>query len=107
MFSDGATPGKVLTWSYDEDEENFTQGITTFASHSLTDFLLDATALDAWVFDHLESLLQNATTNSTLDSQLRSPGTMVFLHLLGLDTTGHSYRPHTQVLVTIISGDTS
>ncbi|KAJ7921090.1 Phosphatidylinositolglycan class N-domain-containing protein [Mycena leptocephala] len=74
----------------------FTQGITTFASHSLPDFLLDATALDAWVFDHLESLLQNATTNSTLDSQLRSPGTIVFLHLLGLDTTGHSYRPHTQ-----------
>ncbi|KAJ7769720.1 alkaline-phosphatase-like protein, partial [Mycena olivaceomarginata] len=96
MFSDGATPGKVLTWSYDEDEEDFTKGIPTFASHSLTDLLLDATALDVWVFDHLESLLQNATTNSTLDSQLRSPGTIVFLHLLGLDTTGHSYRPHTQ-----------
>ncbi|KAJ7110359.1 Phosphatidylinositolglycan class N-domain-containing protein [Mycena crocata] len=81
MFSRGATPGKVMTWSYDEDEEDFTK---------------DATALDVWAYDHLERLLQNATTNSTLNSQLRSPGTVFFLHLLGLDTTGHSYRPHSQ-----------
>ncbi|KAJ6601273.1 Phosphatidylinositolglycan class N-domain-containing protein [Mycena vulgaris] len=81
MFARGATPGKVMTWSYDEDEEDFTK---------------DATALDIWVFDHLERLLHNATTNSTLNSQLRSPGTVFFLHLLGLDTTGHSYRPHSQ-----------
>ncbi|KAJ7069034.1 Phosphatidylinositolglycan class N-domain-containing protein [Mycena belliarum] len=55
--------------------------------------LVDATALDIWVIDQLERLLQNATTNSTLNDQLRSPGTVFFLHLLGLDTTGHSYRP--------------
>ncbi|KAJ7455915.1 Phosphatidylinositolglycan class N-domain-containing protein [Mycena galericulata] len=79
MFSRGATPGKVMTWSYDEEAEDFTK---------------DATALDVWAFDHLESLLHNATTNSTLNSQLRAPGTIFFLHLLGLDTTGHSYRPH-------------
>ncbi|KAJ7045027.1 Phosphatidylinositolglycan class N-domain-containing protein [Mycena alexandri] len=79
MFSRGATPGKVMTWSYNEEEEDFTK---------------DATALDIWVFDQLQHLLQNATTNSTLNSQLRGPGTVFFLHLLGLDTTGHSYRPH-------------
>ncbi|KAJ7738485.1 Phosphatidylinositolglycan class N-domain-containing protein [Mycena maculata] len=81
MFSRGATPAKVMTWCYDEDEEDFTK---------------DATALDVWAFDHLESLLQNATANSTLNTQLHSPGTVFFLHLLGLDTTGHSYRPHSQ-----------
>ncbi|KAF8204456.1 Phosphatidylinositolglycan class N-domain-containing protein [Mycena galopus ATCC 62051] len=81
MFSRGATPGKVMTWCYDEDEEDFTK---------------DATALDIWVYDHLASLLQNATTNATLNSQLRAPGTVFFLHLLGLDTTGHSYRPFSQ-----------
>ncbi|KAJ7757539.1 Phosphatidylinositolglycan class N-domain-containing protein [Mycena metata] len=79
MFSRGATPGKVMTWSYNEEAEDFTK---------------DATALDIWVFDQLQHLLQNATTNSTLNSQLRAPGTVFFLHLLGLDTTGHSYRPH-------------
>ncbi|KAJ7492091.1 Phosphatidylinositolglycan class N-domain-containing protein [Mycena latifolia] len=81
MFARGAAPGKVMTWCYNEEAEDFTK---------------DATALDIWVFDQLENLLQNATTNSTLDSQLRSPSTVFFLHLLGLDTTGHSYRPHSQ-----------
>ncbi|KAJ7664945.1 Phosphatidylinositolglycan class N-domain-containing protein [Mycena rosella] len=81
MFARGATPGKVMTWTYNEEAEDFTK---------------DATALDIWVFDHLECLLQNATANATLNSQLRSPGTVFFLHLLGLDTTGHSYRPHSQ-----------
>jgi len=26
MFARGASPGKVKTWSYDEDEEDFTKG---------------------------------------------------------------------------------
>ena len=29
MFACGATPGKVETWSYDEDEEDFTKGLTS------------------------------------------------------------------------------
>ncbi|KAF7307451.1 PigN domain-containing protein [Mycena indigotica] len=81
MFARGAMAGKVLTWMYDEEAEDFTK---------------DATALDIWVYDQLESLFHNATTNSTLNTQLRSPGTVFFLHLLGLDTTGHSYRPHSE-----------
>ncbi|KAJ7146305.1 PigN-domain-containing protein [Mycena epipterygia] len=98
MFARGATPGKVMSWSYDEDEEDFTKGKyrICLSLYWLNMVLSDATALDVWVFDQLEHLLQNATTNSTLNSQLRSPGTVFFLHLLGLDTTGHSYRPHSQ-----------
>ena len=56
----------------------------------------DATALDVWVLDRLRSLLHNATTDVVLDSQLRADKTVFFLHLLGLDTTGHSYRPHSR-----------
>jgi phosphatidylinositol glycan class N len=26
MFAQGATPGKVDTWSYDEEDEDFTKG---------------------------------------------------------------------------------
>jgi len=59
---------------------------------------LDATALDIWVLDQLKSLLRNATTNEALDAQLRAPQVVFFLHLLGLDTTGHSYRPHSKVV---------
>lgn len=85
MFVQGATPGKVEGWSYHGDHEDFTK---------------DATELDIWVLDQLKSLFRNATTNKTLDAQLRAPQTVFFLHLLGLDTTGHSYRPHSKVLNT-------
>ncbi|SJK98368.1 related to GPI ethanolamine phosphate transferase 1 [Armillaria ostoyae] len=79
MFTRGAVPGVVKEWSYDEDAEDFTQ---------------DATKLDLWVLDNLRDLFRNATTDPTLDHQLRSDKVVIFLHLLGLDTTGHSYRPH-------------
>ncbi|KAI0632733.1 Phosphatidylinositolglycan class N-domain-containing protein [Trametes polyzona] len=79
MFARGATPGKVEMWCYDEHEEDFTK---------------DATALDVWVIENLRVLFQNATTDPQLDARLRGEKTVFFLHLLGLDTTGHSYRPH-------------
>ncbi|KAF8076905.1 Phosphatidylinositolglycan class N-domain-containing protein [Lyophyllum atratum] len=81
MFARGATPGKVKTWSYNEEDEDFTK---------------DATALDLWVLDQLRNLFHNATTDATLNSQLRAGKVVFFLHLLGLDTTGHSYRPHSR-----------
>ncbi|KAI0084356.1 Phosphatidylinositolglycan class N-domain-containing protein [Irpex rosettiformis] len=87
MFGQGATPGKVDMWCYHEDEEDFTK---------------DATHLDTWVLDHLQSLLHNATTDDDLNQQLREEKTVFFLHLLGLDTTGHSYRPHSKEYMTNI-----
>ena len=52
-----------------------------------------------WVLDHLKTLLKNAsaTTDPVLDSQLWSEKVIFFLHLLGLDTMGHSYGPHSKV----------
>ncbi|KAJ7617900.1 Phosphatidylinositolglycan class N-domain-containing protein [Roridomyces roridus] len=79
IFSEAATPGKVLTWSYSEEDQDFTK---------------NGTVLDMWAVDHLERLFRDATANSTLESQLRSAGTIFFMHLLGLDTTGHSYTPY-------------
>ncbi|GAA5887546.1 hypothetical protein JCM5296_002613 [Sporobolomyces johnsonii] len=80
MFQRGASdPTKVDAWSYDEDAE---------------DFSADAVHLDLWVLDQLEALFKNASTSPALRQTLDQPGTVFFLHLLGLDTTGHSYRPH-------------
>ena len=62
----------------------------------------DATALDVWVLNQLRTLFHNATTDTTLDHRLRGEQTVFFLHLLGLDTTGHSYRPHSKVWSTAI-----
>ncbi|MCO5549730.1 hypothetical protein L7F22_003203 [Adiantum nelumboides] len=78
MFATGATPGKVDMQSYAEEEEDFTS---------------DASNLDIWVLDRLRELLTSAKTNNTLADQIRAPKTVFFLHLLGLDTTGHTYRP--------------
>ncbi|KAF8439955.1 Phosphatidylinositolglycan class N-domain-containing protein [Boletus edulis BED1] len=81
MFAKGATPGKVRSWCYDEEAEDFTK---------------DATTLDTWVLDQLHVLFQNASRDATLNSNLREDKVIFFMHLLGLDTTGHSYRPHSK-----------
>lgn len=57
----------------------------------------DATALDTWVLDQLHTLFQNASTDVTLNSHLHEDKVIFFLHLLGLDTTGHAYRPFSKV----------
>ncbi|OAV91203.1 hypothetical protein PTTG_04717 [Puccinia triticina 1-1 BBBD Race 1] len=83
MFKHGASdPSRVDAWSYDEAAEDFTK---------------DAAQLDIWVLERLRRLLSDAKRagpGSSLDRQLNSDQVFFFLHLLGLDTTGHSYRPH-------------
>ncbi|EGG11726.1 uncharacterized protein MELLADRAFT_33250 [Melampsora larici-populina 98AG31] len=83
MFKHGASdPNRVDAWSYDEAAEDFTK---------------DAAELDIWVLDRLKKLFidaKKAGPGSELDNRLRSNKVFFFLHLLGLDTTGHSYRPH-------------
>lgn len=56
----------------------------------------DATVLDTWVFERVERLFKNASTNRALDTSLRQDKNVFFLHLLGLDTTGHAYRPYSK-----------
>ena len=41
-------------------------------------------------------MFRSASKNSTLDTALRKDKNVFFLHLLGLDTTGHSYRPYSR-----------
>lgn len=62
-----------------------------------SDMFPEASALDTWVFDRLETLFRNATLDPPLERQLRQERTVFFLHLLGLDVTGHSHRPHSRV----------
>ena len=81
MFKEGALPGRVDADMYGEEAEDYTQ---------------DATQLDTWVFERVKSLFVSAKLNATLDSALRAEKTVFFLHLLGLDTTGHAYRPYSK-----------
>ncbi|KIW32800.1 uncharacterized protein PV07_04321 [Cladophialophora immunda] len=81
MFKEGAVPGRVDADHYAAEFEDFSQ---------------DATSLDTWVFDRVKGLFKSASTNATLDAMLREDKIVFFLHLLGLDTTGHSYRPYSK-----------
>lgn len=81
MFQEGATPGRVDAATYGHEFEDFSQ---------------DATQLDIWVFERVKSLFEEAKTNKTLNEQLRQDKLVFFLHLLGLDTNGHAYRPYSK-----------
>lgn len=81
MFEHGATPGRIDAYCYDADFEDFSQ---------------DALHLDLWVFDHVKELFAAAEKNSTLNAALKQDKIVFFLHLLGLDTSGHSYRPYSK-----------
>lgn len=82
MFKEGASdPARIDTECYDEDMEDFTS---------------DATELDSWVFERVAGMFEEAGRNETLDAMLRGEKVVFFLHLLGLDTTGHAYRPYSR-----------
>jgi phosphatidylinositol glycan class N len=79
MFEAGAVPGRVDAYCYAAEDEDSSK---------------DAWALDEWVFERVEKLFADAKTNATLDAELRREKNVFFLHLLGLDTTGHIHRPY-------------
>ncbi|KAF1809247.1 PigN-domain-containing protein [Eremomyces bilateralis CBS 781.70] len=81
MFKEGAVPGRVDADMYTAEAEDFTA---------------DATALDTWVFERVDALFSAAKTNATLNAALREDRLVFFLHLLGLDTTGHGFRPYSK-----------
>lgn len=100
IFSHGAPLDKIDTWMYDEEDEDFTKGVEHMHVPCTLSMLIrieDAKELDLWVLDRLRDLFHNASGDGDLEKQLKEEQTVFFLHLLGLDTTGHSYRPHSKV----------
>jgi phosphatidylinositol glycan class N len=95
----GSTHGPTTRTTKTSRKVLVSQSLTNHArGHLLTFFkLVEASTLDTWVLEHLETLFQNATSDPSLDVQLRQEKTVFFMHLLGLDVTGHSHRPHSRV----------
>lgn len=81
MFEQGAVPGRVDGYTYGHEFEDFSQ---------------DAIELDVWVFDHVKDFFAEAARNETLGAAVRQDQVVFFLHLLGIDTSGHSYRPYSK-----------
>ncbi|KAK3113301.1 Glycosyl phosphatidyl inositol anchor synthesis [Teratosphaeriaceae sp. CCFEE 6253] len=81
MFSTGAVPGRVTDDTYGAEFEDYSK---------------DAKELDYWVFDKVKQLFRDAGADEDLNARLRDDKIVFFLHLLGLDTTGHAYRPYSR-----------
>lgn len=80
MFSKGATPGRVVTDVYGSDSEVFSVSAHTYL-------------LDKWVFDKVKTFLSDTETIQKLKGEKHL---VFFLHLLGMDTSGHIHKPHSQ-----------
>ncbi|KAM4689575.1 GPI ethanolamine phosphate transferase 1 [Discoglossus pictus] len=79
MFAKGATGDHVFTHCYTAESEDFAAK--------------DASKLDTWVFDETKAFFSTVRNNQTLLDKLNQEKIVFFLHLLGLDTNGHAYRP--------------
>ncbi|EFC43696.1 predicted protein, partial [Naegleria gruberi] len=56
----------------------------------MEDFVMhDKSSLDRWVFDKFENLI---THDESVKNKLKQDKTIIFLHLLGIDTSGHAYK---------------
>ncbi|KAF9363165.1 Glycosyl phosphatidyl inositol anchor synthesis [Mortierella sp. NVP85] len=80
MFAHGASdPDRIDTIMYPPEHEDFGAG--------------DGSVLDTWVFEKFTLLLESSKTDKELYKKLHSEKIVFFLHLLGLDTNGHSHLP--------------
>uniref|UniRef100_A0A183ICV5 GPI ethanolamine phosphate transferase 1 n=1 Tax=Soboliphyme baturini TaxID=241478 RepID=A0A183ICV5_9BILA len=79
MFAKGASRSHVFTFSY---------------SHRQQDFATNGSVLDSWVFDRVQEFLTNSSADEVLTEQLHQNQVVFFLHLLGIDTVGHGFKPH-------------
>ncbi|KTW29623.1 mannose-ethanolamine phosphotransferase MCD4 [Pneumocystis jirovecii RU7] len=98
MFAYGASDvSRVETFMYEKKMEDFSK--STFFNRKIYSYLQvikDSTILDTWVFDKVTELFKNSTSNKTIKKALSQDKIVFFLHLLGLDTAGHSYRPYSK-----------
>ena len=83
MFAKGAWNNQVTTDTYDPALEKF------FANQRISD-------LDTWVFDKVKDFFAKEKIESQQKILKSSDKLILFLHLLGLDTNGHSNKPHSK-----------
>ncbi|KAF9914854.1 Glycosyl phosphatidyl inositol anchor synthesis, partial [Lobosporangium transversale] len=82
MFAHGASdPDRIDTIMYPAEHEDYGAG----------------NVLDTWVFEKFTNLFDKAKSDMELYKKLHSDKIVFFLHLLGLDTNGHSHLPMSEI----------
>ena len=80
----GVSKQNVFLESYPSDFEEFTGNEEGAIRTSL------------WTLEQFRNLLENSETNGTLKEHLKKRQLIFFFHLLGIDTVGHSHKPHSK-----------
>ena len=62
------------------------------------DFGREGSHMDTWVFERLQNLLQDSKHDRNLDMMLRRSKNVFFLHLLGIDSNGHTRKSISTIL---------
>ncbi|XP_062707725.1 GPI ethanolamine phosphate transferase 1-like [Aedes albopictus] len=81
IFSNKMDPGKIFADSYSAEVEQFSTTSNT-------------SVLDLWVFDKVKLFLENAENVKAISSKKK---VILFLHLLGMDTSGHVHKPYSSL----------
>ncbi|PJF17292.1 hypothetical protein PSACC_02911 [Paramicrosporidium saccamoebae] len=68
-------------------------------SEEMIDFAKEAKEMDRWSFDTLRETFELAKYNKEVDEKLRSDEMVMLVHLLGCDTNGHAFGPHSHEYV--------
>lgn len=79
MFVKGAIDDKVFMEVYDASDESFGGDSVPYK-------------LDLWVFDKVKDFFKSEEAVEIKKSEK----VFLFLHLLGLDTTGHVFKPNSE-----------
>ncbi|XP_060585515.1 GPI ethanolamine phosphate transferase 1-like [Ruditapes philippinarum] len=82
MFAKGASGGHVFTKCYPAEFEDFSGSYHT--------------KLDTWVFEEVKQFFKDSGSDDELRKKLQQDKIVFFLHLLGIDTSGHSSKPYSR-----------
>jgi len=100
MFAKGCTIYSIYFFNLEKNNQRFLAGAKrnvmthTYLSENEQFTGHDAYKLDEWVFERFERFIKAAPHNHTVKAMLNETQIVFFLHLLGLDTNGHTNKPH-------------
>lgn len=80
IFTKGDTEGHIYVNIFDPYDQTFSTDKNT-------------TLLDTWVFDNVKNFFHKAKDDPVVKAKLFLPKVVFFLHLLGTDTSGHTHKP--------------